>query len=392
MIRHNPSIYSSRTDEKGCTREPGLEKKSVYLRGQAASFYQAYNCFMKKHLSKMHLLVSLLVVLMLSACAGAAEKTPSSPEPTPGVSYRNPILEEDFPDPFVLEADGRYYAYATNATGRRIQVSVSDDLVTWGKPSNAMPRVVKWASSQNGLTWAPEVIEIGSTYVMYYTTRDVKSNKQCIGVATSEKPEGPFTDTTTGPLVCQAEEGGTIDASPFRDGDNLYLYYKNDGNCCGLPTRIYAQHMAADGLSLVGEPEVLITNDQGWEAHVIEAPTMWKHDGKYYLFFSANDYGNEKYAVGYALCESASGPCKDADENPILKSDIGLKPPVIGPGHQTLIETRGQTWMFYHAWNSNTLGQRGGRRFLWLDRVDWVDGKPVVRGPSTTAQYNPKED
>lgn len=334
------------------------------------------------------LLALAAAVLVLSACS--ITTPPVSSDPTPGVSFRNPILSIDFPDPFILKANGRYYAYATNSGHRRVQVAVSTDLISWELLQDAMPKVPRWATSQTGLTWAPEVMKIGDRYVLYYTTRDIRSNRQCVGAASSDQPEGPFTDTNPGPVVCQSDEGGTIDASPFEDNGRLLLYFKNDGNCCGMPTRIYVQEMAADGLSMVGEPQALLVNDQAWEGGVIEAPSMVKKDGKYYLFFSANDYSNEKYAVGYALCDSPTGPCKDAQENPILKSHKDLNPPVVGPGHQAVLQIGNDTWIFYHVWEVDQEGRPAGRRQLWLDRIDWKNGKPVVVGPKTAVQLVPE--
>ena len=116
---------------------------------------------------------------------------------------------------------------------------------------------------------------------------------------------------------------------------------------------------------------------------------MVKRDGRYYLFFSANNYAGADYAVGYALCESATGPCVDAAENPILKSSFrGPSQIVIGPGHQAVITVDGQDWLVYHAWELAG-GVRGDRRQMYMDRLDWVDGKPVVRGPTTAPQPAP---
>ena len=64
-------------------------------------------------------------------------------------------------------------------------------------------------------------------------------------------------------------------------------------------------------------------NDVPWEASVVEGPMLWKHDGRYFLFYSGNVYSGAGYAVGYATCDSPLGPCKDAPENPILKTACG---------------------------------------------------------------------
>jgi len=45
--------------------------------------------------------------------------------------------------------------------------------------------------------------------------------------------------------------------------------------------------------------------------------------------------------------------------------------------------------MLYHAWEPETIGSEDPGRMLWLDKVDWVDGKPVVRGPTDKPQPLP---
>jgi beta-xylosidase len=318
---------------------------------------------------------------------------PPAPTATvvPEGSFVNPIFRQDFPDPHVIEVDGTYYAYATNASGKNVQMARSTDLIHWEYLSDAMPAMAPWAQLGGSYVWAPEVMQIGDQFVLYYTARDKEADVQCVGVATADSPEGKFRDTNGEAFVCQTEQGGTIDAHPFRDGDKLYLYYKNDGNCCGQPTYLYVQEMTPDGLGLVGEPVQLVRNDTAWEGHVVEAPTMWKHEDQYYLFFSANNYGGFEYAVGYATCESPMGPCEDSPDNPILASTRN-NPPVIGPGHQTLVQVGDETWIVYHAWEVTSAGLKGSRRFMWADQVVWEDGKPVVQGPTTVPQPEPGEE
>lgn len=303
-------------------------------------------------------------------------------------SYQNPVIQTDFPDPDIIQAGGKYYAYATNANSKNIQIASSSDLVNWQMLSDALPTLGSWATAGNGNTWAPSVIQVGGQYVMYYTARDTQSNKQCVGVATSSGPEGPFQDSGSNALVCQTDQGGTIDPMPLYDGDTLYLYYKNDGNCCSLPVHIWGQKLSSDGLSLIGDPTALISNDQSWEGNLVEAPDMFVHDGSYYLFFSANNFANGSYAVGYATCQGPLGPCQQAAENPILASNLSAQPPLIGPGGESLLQIGDQTWVAYHEWSVNADNSQGNSRYMSIDRVNWQDGKPVIQ-PTNDQQTGP---
>lgn len=289
----------------------------------------------------------LLLALLLSACAGPAQgegspqpalpattspagavpstggetATPAAQAPAetppPGEdTFQNPVFRHNFPDPFVLQVGNRFYAYATNGAGRNVQAAVSDDLLNWTLLPDAMPALAAWVRLSNPDVWAPEVIEIDGRFFLYYTARERESRRQCIGVAVADQPQGRFVDSHDRPLVCQVEQGGSIDAHPFRDGEDLYLLWKNDGNCCGLATYIYAQKMSPDGLSLSGEPAILARNDRPWEGGIVEAPFMVEYENLYYLFYAGNSYAGFEYATGYAVCEAVTGPCEEAPKTP----------------------------------------------------------------------------
>ena len=307
----------------------------------------------------------MLLRLVLSCAAGTAWAQPQ------------PSSIGDFPDPFILLERGAYYAYATNANDRHVQTLHSTDLHTWRALPDAMPQLAPWVRKKVPHVWAPEVVKLGDRFLLYYTAHDRASDRQCIGAAVAISPAGPFVDRAAAPLVCQKELGGSIDASPLLENGRLYLYFKSDGNCCNLPTHLFVQELSPDGLSTVGEPVRLLTNGRTWEGKVIEAPTMVVRDGKYTLLYSANDFGNASYAAGYARCEGPLGPCQPLDE-PFLKSRAEVY--LMGPGHQAVFRDRGQDYIAYHAWELKPNGQRGDRRFLYIDKLDWVDGKPVVRG------------
>jgi beta-xylosidase len=295
------------------------------------------------------------------------------------------VYATDFPDPFVLRVGDAYVAYGTNGATDNVRTLRSPDLVHWRTGPDAMPGVAPWAL--RGFTWAPAVLRRDDgTYVLYYTARSFDLGIQCIGRAVARRATGPFVDTSRAPLVCQPKLGGSIDADVRAEADGLYLYWKNDGNCCGLPTGIYGQRLAPDGLSLVGRRALLLRNGVPWQGSTIEAPTMWREDDAYVLFYSGNVYNTPSYAVGYATCRGPLGPCTDGPENPILTTACRA----VGPGHQAVVrDARGRTWLVYHAWPPGAVGSVVPGRQLWLDRLDWVDGTPVVRGPTCTKQPQP---
>lgn len=314
----------------------------------------------------------------------------------PPGEFRNPVLARSFADPFVLRDGDGYVAFATGNLTYNIQVSTSDDLVTWSSPREALAGLPLWQPSSRGLTWAPEVLKTSAGYVMYYTGRDVQAGKQCLSIAIASVATGPYIDDSKKPLACQVDLGGSIDSSPFRDRDGaLWLLWKNDGNCCGEPTRIWAQRLSADGTKLTGDVRDLgERNDKPWERTVVEAPTLLLRGDTYVLFYSANAYNSRDYAVGYATAKDLLGPYTDGPENPILKTTAAVGSPAgqaAGPGHQSVVADKdGDLWMVYHAWDIARIGDEiGGIRSLWIDPLTFEGDKPVVHGPTASPQPVP---
>ena len=196
---------------------------------------------------------------------------------------------------------------------------------------------------------------------------------QCIGIAVADDPKGPYRDTTSGPLVCQRDEGGSIDASPFvaQDG-TAYLYWKNDGNAVGVDTWISVQRLSTDGLRLVGDPKRLLRQDLPWEGQLVEAPFVWERDGVFHLFYSANDYGSDRYAVGHATASSPAGPFTKDPEPILASSDVAA-----GPGHCAVFEQDGRLLMVYHAWAPDSIGSEVPGRTMWLGELT-LDGRTAT--------------
>jgi beta-xylosidase len=305
--------------------------------------------------------------------------------PPPAPTYTNPVHAADAPDPQAIRVAGRWYLVHTNDADRNVPVLTSPDLVTWAEAGDALPRLPDWADA--GKTWAPEIIALApDRYALYVTVADRASGRQCIAAATATRPEGSYTAAGAGPLVCQPDLGGSIDASPFRDADGgLYLLWKNDGNAIGADTWLWSQRLSDDGLALTGGPARLLRQTEPWEGRVVEGPFLWRHAGRLYLFYAANAYDTAAYAEGYADCDTPLGPCRKPPGNPILAS----RGRASGPGHASMVEVGGRTWLLYHAWPAGAEGSTSPGRQLWLDEVTWDGGIPTVNGPTDTPQPIP---
>ena len=303
-----------------------------------------------------------------------------------------PVYADNFPDPFIVQHQGEFIAYSTNY-GLNLPMLTSRDLVRWtpvttpdGKPVDGLPQLGPWAKTER--TWAPEVMQIGDKWLLYYTAANPSTSTQCIGVAVAGGPKGPFVDGSPRPLVCQPSEGGTIDAYPFRDEDGkLYLYFKSDGNAVGKRSIVWGQRLSDDGMQVVGEAVPLIQDDQKWEFKLVEAPAMVKSRGRYQMFYSAAYYGWDypkerlsRYATGYATCAGPLGPCTDAPENPVLKSlNDRRRGCLSGPGHPAIFDVGEQHYIAFHAWAATKdCRPAEEERHLYIAPLHWKNGKPEI--------------
>ncbi|MFC7492466.1 MULTISPECIES: glycoside hydrolase family 43 protein [unclassified Knoellia] len=324
-------------------------------------------------------------MLLLAGCqdGGVPDAAPTQQTTEGGTGLTNPVWRSNFPDPQIVKDEDGYVAFATNGNGMNVQTLTSTDLVEWSQGSDALPELPAWTFP--GKVWAPEAARFGDSWVMYYTTRAPNPEIQCIGVAVADEPEGPYLDNRPGPLVCEADRGGSIDASPFVAADGkAYLYWKNDGNAVGVDTWISVQPLSPDGTGLVGKPRRLLKQDLAWEGELVEAPSLMERDGTFHLFYSANDFGSDRYAVGHATSSSPLGPFVKTPEPVLVSTEAAA-----GPGHCSLVEKDGKVWMVYHAWAPDAVGSEVPGRTMWLSEVTF-DGKSVrVEPPATTGARRP---
>lgn len=277
-------------------------------------------------------------------------------------------------DPTIFYDSGVYYLYGTGKVNEGFQVFTSRDLKHWKVPADLPGGLAlhKKDVFGDGSFWAPQVFKSGRTYYMAYAA------DEHIAIAQAPSPLGPFTQKTKAPL-----ETGTKAIDPFvftdRDGSRyLYFVRLEKGN------RIYMARLS-DDLTHIESGSIrsclnAVDHPQRWEnlAHktwtVTEGPTVIRHKGLYYLFYSGNGFRSIWYAVGYAVSASPEGPWKKYAGNPVLDKELVGEN---GPGHGDFFKSaNGNYWYVFHTHYSP---DRIGPRKTALIKGRFVNGRGADR-------------
>jgi Glycosyl hydrolases family 43 len=288
--------------------------------------------------------------------AGAADTS------SPGLNVGTPqlVYDGDFPDPSLLAVDGTFYAYSTNSAAANMPVIVSNDVFHWRSLGDGMAFLPSWAVRTSGFTWAPSVVATpGGGYEAFFSTLDT-NGEECLGRATAPAPSGPFLDTSAGPLVC-SDEQGAIDPSLFRTPTGDYLIWKADTGS-HKAGEILAQELNPSDSALIGAPVLLLKADQAWEGGIVEGPSLAEVGGHFFLYFSANRWDTDDYAIGMTSCASPLGPCDQSGADIVLASGPGM----IGPGGPDVFSTATHSYLAFSAWTGGAPGVRGSRRALFV--------------------------
>ncbi|MGI8965993.1 MAG: family 43 glycosylhydrolase [Limisphaerales bacterium] len=298
------------------------------------------------------------------------------------ITYANPVLSGDFPDPSIVRVGEDFWATATSTEWAPLfPILHSRDLVNWELAGHIFEKKPAW-SSQN--YWAPEISYHEGKFYVYYVGRQNETNGSLhIACATAKNAKGPWTDH--GSIIGQ-EEGSIDPVTALDEKSERYLIWKNDGNSRNLPTIIYAQKISEDGTKLTGKMKELLRNDAPWEGNLIEGPFVLKRGEWFYLFFSGNGCCGRDcaYGLGVARSKNLLGPYEKNPDNPILAGNEKWK----CPGHGSIVhDAQGRDFLLYHAYAATDfiyVGRQG-----LLDEVKWeANNWPTInqkQGPSSEA-------
>jgi beta-xylosidase len=342
---------------------------------------------------------ALLAGLIVNPLPAVADASPT---------YTNPVttgVVDTFPDPAMIRGkDGYWYAYGTQNPvfqtkgedgERMLPILRSADMTHWDYAGEVFTPETKPAWHQGSRLWAPDIRYVNGSYYLYYSV----PGRANLGLATAPTPTGPWTDAGAvlpSPSGCPT---GNIDQAQFTDTDGTpYLYWGSYDTIC-------VARMNADLTRTQGEVTPVARGRR------VEGGFVVKRDGYYYLFYSdagCCDGAYSGYQVKAGRSTSPKGPFVD-DEGVDLMALTSKGAIVagangnrwIGPGHNALqTDLSGQDWLVYHGIPSDNPDLKPAaqgtlkltRRPMLIDRLDWIDGWPVLRagaGPSDDEQPAP---
>lgn len=291
-------------------------------------------------------------------------------------SYTNPVIDYSLPDPTIIKGDdGYFYLYATEDI-KNLPIHRSKNLVDWEYVGTAFTKATRPTFEPKGGIWAPDIEKIGNQYVLYYSMSTWGGEWTCgVGIATADKPEGPFTDRGKLFRSNEIDIQNCIDPFYIEDKGKKYLFW---GSFHGL----YGTELSANGFSLKKDAPMVQIAGTAYEGIYIH-----KRDGYYYLFASIGrccEGLNSTYTTVVGRSKSLFGPYVDKSGKRMLKNNhevlIQKNEAFVGPGHNSelITDKNGEDWLFYHAIN---VAKPEGRA-LMLDKVQWKEGWPSV-GDST---------
>lgn len=214
---------------------------------------------------------------------------------------------------------------------------------------------IPWAGRQ---LWAPDAAYKNGKYYLYFPLKD-KTDIFRIGVAISDKPEGPFI-----PQSDPIKGSYSIDPAVFDNGDgNFYMYFgglwggqlqryrNNKAIECGHEPKEDEPALCAkvvklsdDMLNFAEEPRDVIILDENGEPlkagdhdrRFFEASWMHKYNGKYYFSYSTGDTHLLCYAIG------------DNPYGPFTYKGVILTPVVGWTTHHSIAEFQRKWYLFHH--------------------------------------------
>lgn len=259
-------------------------------------------------------------------------------------------------DPTVVYFKGEYYMYYSIPPGKKkdqngwhIGIAVSPDLDNWKKLGEIRP---EGSYEKKGLC-APEAEVIDGRIHLFYQTYGNGSKDAICNAVSSDGLI--FKRNETNPIFSPTGDwnaGRAIDADVLIDGDSAYLYWATRDmdykkQMLGVSVASISAGFNRNSWKQLSK-EPLLKPELPWEMNCVEAASVFKENGRYYMFY-AGAYNHEGQQIGLAVSNDAVHWLRTSDQ-PVLTKGKDNEWNSTESGHPgVLIEPDGTKWLFYQG-------------------------------------------
>jgi arabinan endo-1,5-alpha-L-arabinosidase len=338
--------------------------------------------------------VGSLLVLLAAASGGQCHgAVPSTGRPGALVASEGGYAPWVHDPSTIIRCGDEFWLFAT---GTGVKALRSKDLATWREGPAVFSTAPAWTrevvANHRSYFWAPDVIQAGGCYLLYYSVSSWGKNTSAIGLASTPtlNPDDPKFGWKDEGLVIRSftnDNFNAIDPNVVLDAEGrLWMAFGSFWSGIKL-------------VELNPGTGKRIANDSPLHALAyhdsIEAPCLYRHGGHYFLFvnWGACCRGTDStYEIRVGRSQHITGPYVDRDGVDLLRGGgtllLGTSGPFIGPGHAGLITAGGDDWLSCHFYD----GTRRGRATLALRKLRWtaegwpemIEAKPPV--PASRSQ------
>jgi arabinan endo-1,5-alpha-L-arabinosidase len=292
-------------------------------------------------------------------------------------------------DPTWTEVDGVQIAFGTGveraSDGGAIRVKTSVDGLVWADAGTIGQGVPEWVEPTIGSVppnlWAPHVFVHDGKHYLYYAASTFGVNVSAIGLSINaaldpEKPTEGWVDQGVVLTSTRSDNFNAIDAARI-DTDDGRGWLSFGSWWDGIKMR---EIDPETGKLIEGNGMIYSLASRGGDA--IEAPSILKHGGYYYLFVSFDRCCNglaSTYKIMVGRSEEVTGPYVDRDGVPMMKGGGTLvqkaESTFRGPGGQEAFATPNGDILVYHYYDQLA----GGQPKLQIAPIRWSeDGWPSL--------------
>jgi beta-xylosidase len=276
-------------------------------------------------------------------------------------TFTNPVINADYSDPDVCEANGEYYMTASSFQCiPGLPILHSKDLVNWEIIGYAIQNELEPTSefdkpSHGNGVWAPSIRFHNGEFYIYWGDPDygVFMVKTKDPAGTWEKP------------VCVIPGKGMIDTTPLWDEDGrCYLVNGWANSRAHFNSQLSVRELSKDGTKAISNPVIVFDGTRNGN-FTTEGPKFYKKDGYYYIMCPAGGVEH-----GWQLAMRSKSPYGPYEHKTVLAQGSTK---INGPHQGAWVHTpQGEDW-FLHFQDRGAYG-----RVVWLEPVTWKSGWPAM--------------